>query len=209
LLFWPINFVFGHPIRSGVFVDDLPHLAAILPRPRPEGRAAVKRNSVMTNALPVPRRGPAIVDLPEFNIVVFGFLLTLPWEMLQVPFYAAMMTAPHWPAVKFCTVATVGDAVIMLFAFWGVAIGARSRRWIVAPTRPQVAAFIALGLAATLLIEQLATRAPWGWRYSALMPVDPLLGIALVPVLMWLIVPLVVLWFVKRQPFHAAVKDLP
>lgn len=151
-----------------------------------------------------PRIGHNIVDTPEFNVVVFGFLLSFPWEMLQVPFYVGMTTAQHWPAVKFCTRAALGDAMIMLTAFWGVAIGAQSRSWISAPSRLQVAAFLALGLTATVVIEHFATRATWGWRYSALMPIDPLLGIALVPVLMWIIVPLLVLWFVKRQMFQAA-----
>ena len=146
-----------------------------------------------------PRIGQKIVDMPEFNIVVFGFLLSFPWEMLQVPFYAGMTTAQHWPAVKLCALAALGDAMIMLTAFWSVAIGAQSRSWMSAPSRLQVAAFLSLGLAATVLIEHFATRATWGWRYSALMPIDPLLGIAFVPVLMWVIVPLLVLWFVKRQ----------
>ena len=151
----------------------------------------------------------ALFEMPELHIVIFGFLLSLPWEMLQAPFYVGMMTAPHWPAVKFCTLAAIGDAIIMLMAFCGVALGVQSRRWLLAPRRSQVAAFIAIGLGASILIEYFAIRAPWGWRYSALMPVEPLLGIALVPVLMWVIIPLLCLWFVKRQLRKPAVKELP
>jgi hypothetical protein len=146
-----------------------------------------------------PRIGHNIVDSPEFNVFVFGFLLSFPWEMLQEPFYAGMTTAQHWPAVKLCTIAALVDALIMLTAYWGIAIGVQSRDWISAPTRLQVSTFLALGLAVTVLIEHFATRATWGWQYSTLMPIDPLLGIALVPVVMWVIVPFVVLWFVKRQ----------
>jgi hypothetical protein len=156
-----------------------------------------------------PLNGRAFFDLPEFNVVIFGFLLSLPWEMLQAPFYAGMTTAPHWPAVKFCTLAAIGDAFIMLIAFWSVALGAQSRRWMVAPTRSQVLVFLALGLAATLSIEHIATNAPWGWRYSPLMPVEPLLGIALEPVLMWVALPLLLLWFVKRQRHQPDEKELP
>lgn len=116
----------------------------------------------MTIANPDLHSGHALINMPEFNVVIFGFLLSLPWEMLQAPLYAGMTTAPHWPTVEFCTVATIGDATIMLMAFWGVAFGARSRNWVLAPTRPQVAAFLALGLIATLLIEYFATRATWG-----------------------------------------------
>jgi hypothetical protein len=156
-----------------------------------------------------PPNGHSFSDMPEFNVVIFGFLLSLPWEMLQVPFYAGMMTAPHWPAVEFCTLAAIVDAFIMLMAYWGVAFSAQSRRWMSAPTRSQVLVFLALGLAVTVLIEHIATHAPWGWRYSPLMPVEPLLGIALEPVLMWVIVPLLLLWFVKRQRRPLAEKELP
>jgi hypothetical protein len=156
-----------------------------------------------------PPNGRSFFDMPEFNVVIFGFLLSLPWEMLQVPFYAGMTTAPHWPAVKFCTLAAIGDAFIMLIAFWGVAFSAQSRRWMSAPTRPRVLVFLALGLAVTLSIEHIATHAPWGWRYSPLMPVEPLLGIALEPALMWVIVPLLLLWFVKRQQRQPAEKEFP
>lgn len=34
---------------------------------------------------------------PEFNVVLFGFLVNLPWEFLQVPFFRQMAAAPHWP----------------------------------------------------------------------------------------------------------------
>ena len=88
------------------------------------------------------------VDTPEFNVAIFGFLLNYPWEFLQVPFFAGMARADHWPAVQFCTRATLGDAVIALIAFWTVA-SFRSRSWILDPSRGQVIAFTAVGLVIT------------------------------------------------------------
>ncbi len=140
-----------------------------------------------------------LADTPEFNVLVFGFLLSLPWELLQVPFYAGMVTAPHWQSVKYCTDAAAGDAVILLAAYWIVASISRSRQWIRNPKWRQVFGFLGIGMTATVTIEYFATRSAWGWRYSPLMPVDPLLGTGLVTILMWLIVPLLVLWFGRRQ----------
>jgi len=51
-----------------------------------------------------------LLDLPEANIVVFAFLLNYPWEFLQTPLYEGMAGAPHWEAVKRCSVARDGTA---------------------------------------------------------------------------------------------------
>ena len=61
-----------------------------------------------------------LLDTPEFNIALFAFLLNLPWEFWQVPFFAGM-------------------------------------------------------------------------------PRLPLLGTGMLPVLQWIVIPPLVLWFVKRQ----------
>ena len=68
---------------------------------------------------------------PEFNILVFSFLLNLVWEYWQVPFFRGMADQPHWLGVKACTLATLGDAGIALGAFWVTAIFAKDRRWAV------------------------------------------------------------------------------
>ena len=44
-----------------------------------------------------------LLKAPEVNVVLFAFLLHIPWEFWQVPFFAGMASAPHWAAVKVCT----------------------------------------------------------------------------------------------------------
>ena len=63
------------------------------------------------------QRIKGLLDQPETNILIFALLLNYPWEFLQVPFFEGMAVASHWDAVKVCTRATFGDAVIMLFAY--------------------------------------------------------------------------------------------
>ncbi len=46
-----------------------------------------------------------------------------------------MPNALHWEAIKSCTQATLGDAVIMLIAFWTVSAFAGNRYWIAATPR--------------------------------------------------------------------------
>jgi hypothetical protein len=70
-------------------------------------------------------RFEGLTEIPELNVGLFAFLLNYPWEFLQVPFYEGMQEARHWDAVLFCSRATVGDGVIAVLAFWGVAFAGR------------------------------------------------------------------------------------
>lgn len=142
-----------------------------------------------------------LLDSPAFNIVIFALLLSLPWEFGQMWLYAGSAGMSHLQGVRICMAATAGDAAIMLAAFGVVALSARSRAWVRAPTFRQVAGFLAIGLAVTIAVEIIATRsdAAFSWRYVPTMPVTPVFGVGLVPLLMWLVVPLLVLWFVRRQ----------
>ena len=136
---------------------------------------------------------------PELNVVLFGFLLSYPWEFLQTPFYLNMAQAEHWSAVKLCSLAAMGDATIMLLAFWLAAAVGRTRQWLVTPHAPEVSVFITFRVTATVVIDWVAARADWGWRYSEKMPVIPLIGVGWVPLLMWLILPPIVIWLCRRQ----------
>lgn len=140
-----------------------------------------------------------ILTLPELNVVIFAFLLNFVWEFWQVPFYRDMPSAPHWQATTVCSLAAVGDAVIMLVAFCAVAAIMRARTWVLKPSAPQVVVFTMTGIAITLMMEWVATESLHMWVYADRMPVLPLLGIGLLPLLQWVILPPLVVWFVHRQ----------
>lgn len=151
-----------------------------------------------------------LTDLPEFNVFIFAFLLNYPWELLQVPLYQGMSEAAHWAVIKVCTRATLGDGGIMLLAYWGAAFLARDRRWIVRPRLAPILTLIGIGLAITVVLERLAivsTNPDWGWRYADAMPMIPVFGIGLAPFLQWVILPLLLVWIVKRQLAGARPQD--
>jgi hypothetical protein len=156
-----------------------------------------------TSANPTERArdgvGRRLLALPETNVSIFAFLLNYPWEFLQVPFFAGMAEATHWDAVLFCSRAAAGDVVIMLVAFWSVALATRSREWIRRPTRMHVIAFAGVGVVITLLFEWIATDILNRWQYSTLMPTLPVIGTGLTPVLQWILLPPLAVWFVHRQ----------
>lgn len=140
-----------------------------------------------------------ILALPEFNVALFAFLLNYPWEFLQVPFFDDMPVMPHWEAVVFCTRATLGDVLIALAAFWGVAALARNRSWILKPTLRTVLLFVAIGVVITIGLEWHATEIDDRWQYADTMPTLPILGTGLLPLIQWVILPLLLIWFVRRQ----------
>ena len=151
-----------------------------------------------------------LTDLPEFNVFVFAVLLNYPWELMQVPLYRGMPDAAHWDAIKICTRAALGDGVIMLLAYWGAALLVRDRSWIGRPRVAPTLSFVGIGVAITVVLERLAVvsnNANWGWRYADTMPIVPVLKIGLAPLLQWLILPLLLVWFVSRQLAGARTHD--
>ena len=142
-----------------------------------------------------------LLDSPAFNIGIFALMLSLPWELGQMWLYTGSAQMSHLQGIRICMAATAGDAVIMLIAFGVVALAARSRAWVRAPTMRQISGFVAIGLVVTIAVEIVAARSNglFSWRYAPPMPVTPWFGVGLVPLLMWIVVPLLVLWFVRRQ----------
>lgn len=136
-------------------------------------------------------RAPAFTLWPEFSVTLFALLLNHPWEFIQAPLFAGMASMAHWDGVKACTRAALGDAVIMLFAYWGVALLGRGRSWIATPRWYETLLMVSLGVVVTVVIERLVQRGEWlsAWRYSAAMPVIPGLEVGLVPVLQWVLLP--------------------
>lgn len=132
-------------------------------------------------------------------MAIFTFLLNFVWESAQVPLFAEMPLTPHWLSVQICARATVGDVAIALAAFSIVAAMARSRAWILAATPRQLTAFVAVGVVVTVVMEWLATHWLGRWTYAETMPIVPGLEVGLAPLLQWLVIPPLVVWFVRRQ----------
>ena len=140
-----------------------------------------------------------IFSLPEVNLAIFSFAFHFVWEALQVPTYAGMAEMAHWPATLLCTRATAGDVGFALAAFWITALAARSRRWFMNPKPWQIALFLGVGIALTIGFEWYYIEISGRWVYSDLMPLVPPFGTGLSPLGQWVVVPLVVLFVLRRQ----------
>lgn len=142
-----------------------------------------------------------ITDFPEFGIVTFSFFLHFVWEFIQAPTYAGMIELNHWDGIKLCTSATFGDVGFALTAYWLTSVMARSRHWIfdTSASHWQLLLFLAVGLGLTIGFEYYYTNISLRWTYSDLMPLVPPFGTGLSPLLQWIVVPLLVVWFTRRM----------
>jgi hypothetical protein len=115
-----------------------------------------------------------------------------------------MTTMPHWPATLFCLSATIGDVAIALAAFVAAALAQGSRGWFLVPSRHALLAYLLVGIVATVLFE-LHAIAQGRWAYSAMMPIVPGLGVGLVPITQWLVLPWALLFMLRRH--HLGARD--
>ena len=139
------------------------------------------------------------LNTPELNVAIFSFLLNFFWEIRQMPYFRVSSEFSYTDIINNCTLATFADAGISVTAFVTVAAIAKSRRWIFRPNWWQVGIFILMGIIITIITDVIATKVLNLWQYGEAMPTLPVLGTGLSPLLQWLIIPPLIIWFVKRQ----------
>ncbi len=136
---------------------------------------------------------------PEIDLLVLSFLGHFAWEILQAPLFASMRNTDHFLGIAICLQATFGDLAIALTAFWCAAIVGKSKNWFATQGNLATSVFFAFGLVATIGLEYLNTEITNRWSYDGLMPLLPILGTGLTPILQWFFVPMVVLWYMRRS----------
>lgn len=137
--------------------------------------------------------------MPELPVAGFGFVTHFLWEMHQVPWFTGMADASHGSVVWLCIHATGGDVLILLAGFWFSSLVTGHRRWLIEGQRKPEITLIVAALVVTIVMEWLATGPLKRWRYADSMPIVPLLGIGLAPVLQWLFLPPLIMWLSRRH----------
>lgn len=136
---------------------------------------------------------------PELPLAGFGFLTHFVWEMLQVPWFIGMAETSHGAVVWLCIRATGGDVLILLASFWLVSMVQGHRRWLLEDKLKPAIALIITALIGTIILELLATGPLERWTYADSMPIMPLLGVGLAPLLQWLLLPPLIMWLTRRH----------
>ena len=130
------------------------------------------------------------------HYLAFIAVANLLWEILQLPLYT--IWAEGTPAeIAFAVVhCTAGDLLIAMASLVAGLIVAGDRTW---PTRRFWAvAAVMLGVAYTVFSEWLNLVVRKSWAYSDLMPIVPVIGTGLSPLMQWIAIPLGSLLLARR-----------
>lgn len=133
---------------------------------------------------------------PWTALALFSFLLHFIWEMLSIPFYAGMVELTHGDGVRCCLQATLGDMVIALVAYAVVALP-KQQAWLMRPDPVAILGFLGVGIGITVVFEHVSVYRLTRWSYAPAMPV--IAGIGVLPLLQWIILPLLTLWLARRH----------
>lgn len=122
-------------------------------------------------------------------LTLTAFGLNWPWEMAQMSAYAEMAGRPWRDTLRRCTVATIGDVAVTVVVYGVGALAAGQVRWGTTGRWNVYATAVLLSGACAVIIEWRALLAG-RWSYTDRMPLVPLLGVGLWPLLqLMLLVP--------------------
>ena len=139
------------------------------------------------------------VTRTHWLVYICGSLIAFVWEIYQMPFFVPGNLEPYEQTIR-CGIASLGDGLILLAAYTLAAMKG-GRAWFRQGARISYAIYFGFGLVVAIAVEIMATSLPsdslLSWRYSDLMPHEPLTGMALIPIAMWTIVPALTILLVR------------
>ncbi len=116
-----------------------------------------------------------------------------------MPWFTGMAEASHGSVIGLCIRATGGDILILLASFWLSSIICGHRQWLLKGEQKPAGILIITALVVTIILEWLATGPLERWAYTDSMPMIPLLGVGLSPLLQWLLLPPLIMWLTRRH----------
>ena len=135
---------------------------------------------------------------PEARLLKLGLTLELLWEAAQFPLYN-VWRQHDWGYILYGLAhCTLGDLLILLVAYEMVALWLRNRGWFTNNVVYGGVLFTLLGAGYTVFSEIMNVRIEGTWGYTDLMPRVPIVNIGATPLLQWLLIPPVLLWWMRR-----------
>lgn len=158
------------------------------------GGSPEKSGAAVTSSRQFTMREPWYRSRSAWTFIALRFIpllamLNLAWEAVQLPLYTIWYEA-EWADIAYAVAhCTAGDVLIGIFALFLTLIATGAGRvgtWRVAHV---VAGTVALSVSYTVFSEWMNTVVHEHWKYSGLMPLLPIVGTGLSPVLQWVLVP--------------------
>lgn len=166
----------------------------------PLASAAPSARSGARDAVPTDNQ-PWLAALRLYLPFVIG--ANLLWEFAQLPLYTIWREAPAGEIVFAALHCTGGDALIAT-ATLVLALLVAGGGWPAEPRafRRVAALTVILGLGYTVFSEWLNIEVRGAWAYSELMPVVPIIGAGLSPLLQWIAIPVAGFCLARRAAWH-------
>jgi hypothetical protein len=130
--------------------------------------------------------------------LAFALLANLAWEFAHLPLYTIWKTASPVELASAAAHCTLGDMIIAAMALVLGVLLVGDSRWPQARYLEVAAVTTGAGVVYTIFSEWLNLVVQANWAYAPEMPVIPLLGIGLSPLLQWLLIPPLALWIAGR-----------
>lgn len=135
---------------------------------------------------------------PEIFIFGIAFILNLVWESLHAPLFV-FKEQSSWNALTACLLFCAGvDAVMMVFVYWVVALIRLDRSWFLRGKSVNKVVFALTALTLAITSEYTAVHYRSLWQDPERMPLIPVAGIDITPILQWLILPTIILLLLVR-----------
>ena len=131
---------------------------------------------------------------------MFAFLLNFLWESLHSPAYLMEGYPTGFNSyLRMMLVATSIDALITTLVFLGISILIKNSDWLFKPDKFYYVLSSLVGLIIATIIEYKSVYMQDKWDYNELMPIIPIIGIGVTPLLQLMILVPLTFWFVKKH----------
>lgn len=134
--------------------------------------------------------------------ILASAVLHLAWEIVQLPLYSIWSEpiSKRAFAVIHCT---LGDLMIAGLTLLTALAMCGTSNWPRSGTRAVWLLLLMLGVGYTVYSEWLNVSVRGSWSYAETMPVIPIIGTGLTPLLQWIVVPTAALWIAGgRSPWR-------
>ena len=136
--------------------------------------------------------------------LVFVAVANLVWETVHLPLYTSWTTGTPEEIAFAVAHCTAGDLLIALASLTAGLVVAGEHSWPTRRFREVAAVTVVLGVGYTVFSEWLNLIIRESWAYSDLMPVVPVIGTGLSPLMQWIVIPMSGFLFARRAVSAAA-----
>lgn len=122
-------------------------------------------------------------------ITILAFLLNFAWELSHCPLYKGC--GYNFSHITFLALASLADAILAVLLYFSFALVYRNGMWAHSLTITRVFWLMVVG-GTGAVVSEMAHLAAGNWVYTASMPLIPGIGVGVLPVLQFTVLPVLI-----------------